>query len=278
MARVRKAIRILAVVPLILVAACGADKPPATTPAAPASAPVPASASMAAPPTAPLTSGDPARIAASLSDEDLVGQVLMPYAFGSSATTVDKASMVANRGLAGVDTPAQMVAKFHLGGMILVSFTPGDPTGRTNATTNVDDPAQVRDLTAGLQTAAAQQPSRLPLLIGTDQEFGVVTRVKAGVTALPAAMAFGAAGKPALTEVVHLVGYGDRATDLDPAAAVTVMMDTPYLLSAARSATLIATYSSSPLSLTALANVLAGKAKAAGHAPVAVAGLPRSAC
>jgi beta-N-acetylhexosaminidase len=197
---VRKAIRILAVMPLILVAACGADKPPAMTRAAPASAPVPASASMAAPPTAPPTSGDPARIAASLSDEDLVGQVLMPYAFGSSATTVDKASMVANRGLAGVDTPAQMVAKFHLGGMILVGFTPGDPTGRTNATTNVDNPAQVRDLTAGLQTAAAQQPSRLPLLIGTDQEFGVVTRVKAGVTALPAAMAFGAAGKPALTE------------------------------------------------------------------------------
>jgi beta-N-acetylhexosaminidase len=569
MTRVRKAIRILAVVPLTLLAACNADKPRTTTPA-----PTPAPASSAAPPSAPLTTGDPARIAGSLSDEELAGQVLMPYAFGSSATTVDKASMVANRTLAGVDTAAQMVAKFHLGGMILVGFTPGDPTGQTNATTNVDTPAQVRELTAGLQTAAARQPSRLPLLIGTDQEFGVVTRVKTGVTALPAAMAFGAAGKPALTEaawhaagtelaamglnvdfapvadtlgpggnavigsrafggdpaanaaqvaaavrglqsaavaaaikhfpghghttgdshtslpvvgqsaaawraqdlppfqagisagaglvmsghldvealdpgvpasfshkvmtdvlrgqlkftgvavtdamnmspalvwppgeaavrallagndlllmppdltkardgilaalkdgslprarlveavtriltlkfrhpappqpplpvlgssahrasvlaadaasitvlrgrcsgplvtgpvtvtasggrdtarttlvkalqatgvpvraaggtVVHLVGYGDRATDLDPAAAVTVMMDTPYLLSAARSPTLVATYSSSALSLAALANVLAGKAKAPGHTPVAVPGLPRSAC
>jgi len=78
--------------------------------------------------------------------------------------------------------------------------------------------------------------------------------------------------------VVHLVGYGDRRTDLDPAAAVTVAMDTPTLLGAARSPTLIATYSSSPLSMSALADVLAGKAPAPGRSPIAVAGLPRSAC
>jgi beta-N-acetylhexosaminidase len=78
--------------------------------------------------------------------------------------------------------------------------------------------------------------------------------------------------------VVRLVGYGDGSADLDPGAAVTVMMDTPYLLGSARSPTLIATYSSSPLSMTALAAVLAGRAKATGHAPVAVPGLPRSVC
>jgi beta-N-acetylhexosaminidase len=93
-----------------------------------------------------------------------------------------------------------MVARFHLGGLILVGFTPGDPTGKTNATSNVADPAQVRGLTTGLQAAAAQLPGGAPLLIGTDQEFGTVTRIKAGVTALPAAMAFGAANQPALTE------------------------------------------------------------------------------
>jgi beta-N-acetylhexosaminidase len=140
--------------------------------------------------------GDATRLAAAMSDADLAGQVLMPYAFGGSATAVDKSSAVGNRSLAGVDTPAEMIRKFHLGGMILVGFTPGDPTGQTNPTTNVDSPAQVRALTAGLQSAAGP----VPLLIGTDQEFGVVTRIKTGVTALPAAMAFGAAGKPALTE------------------------------------------------------------------------------
>jgi beta-N-acetylhexosaminidase len=79
-------------------------------------------------------------------------------------------------------------------------------------------------------------------------------------------------------QIVHLVGYGDRRTDLSSEAAVTVIMDTPYLLGSATSPTLLATYSSSRLSMAALAGVLAGKAKAPGRSPVAVTGLPRSAC
>jgi beta-N-acetylhexosaminidase len=180
----------VSVAPLVL-AACGRDAP--AKPAPRPSWVMPSVAVATAP--APFR-GDPAQLAAAMSDADLAGQVLMPYAFGNSASTVDKTSAVGNRALAGVDTPAEMIQKFHLGGMILVSFTPGDPTGETNPTTNVDSPAQVRALTAGMQSAAGA----VPLLIGTDQEFGVVTRIKSGVTALPAAMAFGAAGKPALTE------------------------------------------------------------------------------
>jgi beta-N-acetylhexosaminidase len=79
-------------------------------------------------------------------------------------------------------------------------------------------------------------------------------------------------------QVVHLVGYGDTASDLNPQAAVTVALDTPYVLALAKSPVLLATYSSSPLSLEALAAVLAGKAKAAGRSPVTVNGLPQSAC
>ena len=78
--------------------------------------------------------------------------------------------------------------------------------------------------------------------------------------------------------VIRLVGYGDTSANLDPAAGVTVMMDTPYLLAQAKSGTLLATYSSSVSSLNALAAVLAGKAKATGRSPVPVAGLPRTAC
>jgi beta-N-acetylhexosaminidase len=179
-------------VALLVLAGCGRDGPAKPSPAPSWIVPP---AQPASAPATPFT-GDPAKLAAAMSDADLAGQVLMPYAFGNSATGVDKSSAVGNQALAGVDTPAEMVRKFHLGGMILVSFTPGDPTGQTNPTTNVDSPSQVRALTAGLQSAAGA----VPLLIGTDQEFGVVTRVKSGVTALPAAMAFGAAGKPALTE------------------------------------------------------------------------------
>jgi beta-N-acetylhexosaminidase len=152
----------------------------------------------------PESTGDPvARAAAlvrTLGDEELAGQVLMPYAYGSDATRVDQASAAGNRTLAGVDTPAEMVTKFKLGGLILVGFAADDPTGATNPATNVQSPQQVRQFTAGLQQAAARLPGGAPLLIGTDQEYGVVTRVKDGVTVLPSAMGFGAAARPDLTD------------------------------------------------------------------------------
>ncbi|WP_213455030.1 glycoside hydrolase family 3 protein [Rhizomonospora bruguierae] len=181
---------------LLAVAACssGAREPAPTTPTAP---PTAAPSSVGA--------GDPAaraaELVARLGDEDLVGQVLMPYAYGSSATRVSGGSAAGNRKLAGVDTPAQMVAKYRLGGLILVGFSADDPTAGTNKTTNVDRPPQVRDLTDGLQTAARELPAGgAPMLIATDQEFGVVTRIGSGVTTLPSAMAFGAAGDPAGTQ------------------------------------------------------------------------------
>lgn len=201
-------------VPLVLLmpAACGSDDPPrpvVTAPPAPSAA-----ASVAASPAASPT-GDPAQRAAALAgtlgDAHLVGQVLMPYAYGNSATKVSAASAAGNQKLGGVDTPAQMVAKFHLGGIILVGFSADDPTAGSNPTSNVDSPQQVRALTTGLQQAAAALPGGAPLLIGTDQEFGTVTRVKDKVAALPAAMAFGAAGKPALTEAAWRAGAEELA-------------------------------------------------------------------
>jgi beta-N-acetylhexosaminidase len=77
---------------------------------------------------------------------------------------------------------------------------------------------------------------------------------------------------------VHLVGYGDGQADLSAGAAATVAMDTPFLLRQVKSGSLLATYSSTKAAMVALAAVLAGKAQATGRSPVAVAGLPRSAC
>ncbi|BCY06366.1 glycoside hydrolase family 3 protein [Actinoplanes sp. L3-i22] len=203
MAVVKKLSRVAFVAPLLLLAgACGDDtKAP---PAPPDAAPVASAASGPVSESGSALSADPvvraAETVARLSDEDLAGQVLMPYAYGGSATRVDPGSAAGNRKLAGVDTPAQMIAKYKLGGLILVSFTQNDPTGRTNPTSNVEDPKQVRALTGGLQEAARQLPAAAPLMIGTDQEFGVVTRITEGVTALPSALAIGAAGRPDLTE------------------------------------------------------------------------------
>jgi beta-N-acetylhexosaminidase len=79
-------------------------------------------------------------------------------------------------------------------------------------------------------------------------------------------------------QLVHLVGYGDTAEDLVAGATVTVGMDTPYVLASATSVSRLATYSSTQVAMEALAAVLAGTAKAPGRSPVAVAGLPASAC
>ncbi|MER7003357.1 glycoside hydrolase family 3 N-terminal domain-containing protein [Dactylosporangium sp. NPDC000555] len=151
-----------------------------------------------------VPSGDPAaqaaEVAGRLSDEELVGQLLMPYAYGNAADKVSSGSVSANRNYAGATTPAEIVKKYHLGGIILVSSSADDPTASTNMTTNVESPAQIAKLTAGLQQAALSLPARLPLLIGTDQEYGQVTRIRDGMVQLPSALAFGAAGDPAVTE------------------------------------------------------------------------------
>ncbi|GLW33052.1 glycoside hydrolase family 3 protein [Actinoplanes regularis] len=207
MAIVKKFSRVAFVAPLLLFAgACGdgAEAPQGAASNGPPGGPLTASASAPISESASTPPIDPAVRAADtvarLTDEDLAGQVLMPYAYGGSATQVDAGAAAGNRQLAGVNTPAEMIVKYRLGGLILVSFTQQDPTGKTNPTSNVENPKQVRALTDGLQAAARQLPAAAPLMIGTDQEYGVVTRITDGVTLLPSALAMGAAGKPELTE------------------------------------------------------------------------------
>lgn len=195
------------------------DSPAATTPAA-------------SPTTAPDPAARAAELVARLGDEDLVGQVLMPYAYGSSATDVSPGSAQGNRNLAGVSTPAEMVTKYRLGGLILVGFSADDPTSGNQETTNVDDPAQVRGLTTGLRAAAGKLPAgAAPFLIGTDQEYGVVTRITDGVTQLPSALAAGAADDPARTEAAWRAAGSELAAlginlDFAPVADVLATRST----------------------------------------------------
>ncbi|GGJ76253.1 beta-N-acetylhexosaminidase [Pilimelia anulata] len=179
-----------------LLAGCGSAPPRPTFVAA---TPAAATTGPAAPAPPAAGTGPAADRAAALSDADLVGQVLMPFAYGADATDVTPASAAANRALAGVATPAELVARYRLGGVILVGATGDDPTAASQPTSNVDSPAAVRRLTAGLQRAGRALPAAAPLLVGTDQEYGTVVRIRDGVTALPSAMAFGAADRPAAT-------------------------------------------------------------------------------
>ncbi|WBB79793.1 glycoside hydrolase family 3 [Micromonospora sp. WMMD882] len=184
----------------------------------------------------PSPAADPAaraaELVARLADEDLVGQVLMPYAYGSSATDVSAGSAQGNKALAGVATPAEMVARYRLGGLILVGFSADDPTSGNQETTNVDNPEQVRALTGGLRAAAGKLPAgAAPLLIGTDQEYGVVTRITDGVTQLPSALAAGAADDPARTEAAWRAAGAELAAlginlDFAPVADVLATRST----------------------------------------------------
>jgi beta-N-acetylhexosaminidase len=119
-----------------------------------------------------------------LTDEQMVGQLFIGYVYGSSATEVTPAQRAANLALYGVATGAEIVHRWHLGGIILIGQNTLDPQRADLWSDNVDSAGQIRALTAGLQRAATGSGDP-PLLIGTDQEGGSVQRITNGVSARP---------------------------------------------------------------------------------------------
>ncbi|HLR97077.1 MAG TPA: glycoside hydrolase family 3 N-terminal domain-containing protein [Jiangellaceae bacterium] len=109
--------------------------------------------------------------------EEKIGQMMTGYAYGATPDTVDER----NTALYGVDTPAEIVEEYHLGGIIYFAWTD-----------SLDNPEQVANLSNGLQRSALDSGSGIPLLISTDQEQGVVTRLGEPATPLPGSMAQGA--------------------------------------------------------------------------------------
>ncbi|KAA9149491.1 glycoside hydrolase family 3 protein [Amycolatopsis acidicola] len=114
-----------------------------------------------------------------MSLEEKVGQLFVADVWGKSADETDPG----NQTKYGVDTPAQVVQRYHPGGVIYFN---------NSGTDNVDDPAQVARLSDGLQRAALSSGAHLPLIVSTDQEGGRVTRIAAPATEYPASMAVGA--------------------------------------------------------------------------------------
>jgi beta-N-acetylhexosaminidase len=129
----------------------------------------------------PALAQDPlTRILRGMSLSEKVGQMFVSYVYGQSATTAS----TANTSLYGVSTPAEVVAKYHLGGVIY--FTWSD---------NLANPAQIAGLSNGLQSAAAADTG-IPLQISTDQEGGIVNRIGAPLAVSPGNMAIGATFRP----------------------------------------------------------------------------------
>ncbi len=152
-----------------------------------AAAVVPADAAPAAGATRP---GLDARVRAVMSRMTLpekVGQMFVSYAYGDTATTEAPSYVAANHALYGddVDNGAQLVARYHLGGVIYFAWTD-----------SLKSPQQTAALSNGLQSAALSGSPAVPLQISTDQEGGIVTRIGSPGAVSPGNMAIGATGDP----------------------------------------------------------------------------------
>ena len=112
-----------------------------------------------------------------MSLEQKVGQLFVQHFYGASATTPDQRNVP----LYGVATPAEVIAKYHLGGVIYFGWSG-----------NLTDPQQIAGLSNGLQRAAIGSGEPIPLQVATDQEQGPVIRFGDPATQLPGAMALGA--------------------------------------------------------------------------------------
>ncbi|MFC0534134.1 glycoside hydrolase family 3 protein [Phytohabitans kaempferiae] len=171
-------------------------------------------------PPAPASAGrDPVgRLLARMTLEQKVGQLFATYAYGAHATAPDPADAALNRAAYGVDTPAEVVAKYHLGGVVYFTWSH-----------NLGAPAQIATLSNGLQAAAGT-----PLLISTDQEQGVVVRMPPPATLFPGAMALGAGRSlPDAYRAAEVTGRELRAVgvnqDWAPVADVNVNPANPVI-------------------------------------------------
>ncbi|WP_020673414.1 glycoside hydrolase family 3 N-terminal domain-containing protein [Amycolatopsis nigrescens] len=111
--------------------------------------------------------------------EQKIGQLFVATVFGKSANEVN----ADNRKMYGVDTPAQVVQRYQVGGVIYFNNSEAD---------NVEDPAQLARFSNGLQRAALSSGTHIPLIVSIDQEGGQTTRISAPATEYPSSMAVGA--------------------------------------------------------------------------------------
>ncbi|GAB2594257.1 glycoside hydrolase family 3 protein [Streptomyces capparidis] len=143
-----------------------------------------ASAASAAP--ARTRSGHRTRAAAivrRMSLEEKVGQLFVMRVYGTSAADPAPEDVAANQKEIGVANAAELVAKYHVGGIIYFAWAH-----------NTRDPHQIAELSNGIQKAGLAQPTPVPLLISVDQEHGSVARIGAPATLFPGSMALGAGG------------------------------------------------------------------------------------
>ncbi|MEO3798791.1 beta-N-acetylhexosaminidase [Nonomuraea sp. B1E8] len=200
------------VLTIALAACAGGGGSAGTTPPGGKAAP-PTQSTPQRPPQTP-DKPDPVKSAlAEMSVAEKVGQLFMPVLYGTSASSVSGE----NHARYGAQTPAKVIRKYHLGGVILFPQ-------------NVKSSRQVVGLTNGMQRAA----KGVPLLVATDQENGLVSRMSAVMTDFPGAGEIGAKKDLSLSRAVAAAtGRELRALgvnlDFAPVADVNVNPGNPVI-------------------------------------------------
>jgi beta-N-acetylhexosaminidase len=152
-----------------------------------------------------------------------VGQLFMTQAYGETADTQEPAAVAANRAEYGVDNAAQLIDRYHLGGIIYFAWSD-----------NVNNPRQIAGLSNGVQDAALDQRLRVPALVATDQEGGIVARVGPPATEWPGNMALGAGRSPESAQQAAAISGSELDAlginwDFAPVADVNVNPQNPVI-------------------------------------------------
>jgi len=155
--------------------------------------------------------------------EEKVGQLFVSRVYGSSADTSGPAWVAANQKQLGVDNAAQLIARYHIGGIVYFDWAG-----------NLRNPKQIARLSNGIQTAAMNQNTPVPEFISTDQEHGAVVRVGPPATQFPGSMALGATRDVALARRAGAITGKELAAiginqDLAPVADVNVNPANPVI-------------------------------------------------
>ncbi|MFD3874310.1 glycoside hydrolase family 3 protein [Streptomyces sp. NPDC058623] len=162
-------------------------------------------------------------LVAGMSLAEQVGQLFVSRVYGHSATDPEPADAEQNLAQFGVRSAAELVARYHLGGVVYFGWAH-----------NTRSPRQIAELSDGLQRAARGSGSGIPLMLSVDQEHGAVARIGKPVTLFPGAMALGAGGstadarRAARIAGAELVALGIRQ-DYAPVADVNVNPANPVI-------------------------------------------------
>ncbi|MFD9633240.1 glycoside hydrolase family 3 protein [Streptomyces violascens] len=162
-------------------------------------------------------------IIARMSVEEKIGQLFVMRVYGHSSTAPDQADIDANLRELGVRNAAELIAKYHVGGIIYFTWAH-----------NTRDLHQIADLSNGIQAAGLAQRVPLPLLIATDQEHGAVCRVGKPATLFPGAMAMGAGGSTGDARTLGRISGAELAAvgirqDYSPDADVNINPANPVI-------------------------------------------------